>query len=288
MSSWWQRWVDHVGRPIDTRILASVRIGMAGIMALDMLWTWWLGLVPWLYVPGPDSLARPHRLWLLTDLGPEAVHMAFWGAVVSYLFVAAGLFTRPAIVVGILCEAQIGMANTLAEQGVDHICRTMLLILLFSGSDGRWSLGPAQRRDTVPGWPVDLMAWLLVLIYTASGVCKPLRDWSAWLDPSALPATYRIMADPLSGVVDPVLGHQLLPLMHAMDWATLVFEIGAVMLLTRYARWWAVMGVVMHLGLAATMKLGQFPYVILAMYPIWFAEPALRWWDARRARATGS
>jgi len=247
-----------------------------------LLWTWSLGLVPWLYQVAPGRLARPSGTYELAAYGPDAAVYAFWGAVVCYALVTTGTLVRPAIVLGILLEAQMGQVNPLAEQGVDHLVRTVLLILAFSGCDARWSIGPARRRDTVPGWPLDVVAWLLTIVYLASGLCKLIRDYDAWMVPGKLPATFRIMCDPLSGLVDPELAWGVLPLFRAMDWGTMVFELGAVVLLTRYARWWALMGVVMHVGLAATMKLGQFPYVVLAMYVVWFGEPFFAWLSAQQ------
>ena len=276
----WSRWLSWVGRSTDARVLAMVRIALASVTAGDLLWTWWLGLVPWLYRGAPEGMAEPSSgLMVPLELGPTV----FWGALAAYVCVALGLFVRPAILVAVLLEAQLGLMLPAAEQGVDHIVRTAMLILLVSPCDARWAVGPSRRRDEVPGWSMDLLVWLVVLVYFGSGLAKPIADASAWLDPSAKPATMRIMADPLSGVVDPEWAWRWRPLFHVLDWATLLFEIGAPMLLTRWGRAWAAMGVVMHLGLFLSMNLGQFPFAMLAFYPLWFGAPLLAAWDARRA-----
>jgi len=285
MSRWWAAWRDHVGRPADARVLAMIRIALASVVVADMLWTWWLGLVPWLYDPSHEGFTRPARGFLLGDLPPQATVWAFWGAVVAYTLVATGTLMRPALVVALLLHAQVGQVCPIAEQGVDHIVRTVMWILVFSGADARWSVGPARRRDHVPAWPLDLIAWLLAIIYVASGACKVIRDPDNWLEIGAIPGSFKIMADPLSGLVDPVLGWQLQPLFRGMDWATLAFELGGFVLLTRWGRHWAVLGLVMHLGLAAFMKLGYFPWAILALYPVWFGPPLLAAWDRRRPPA---
>lgn len=280
----WQAWVDRCFRDVDARILAMVRIGIGGVMTLDLLWTWSLGLVPWLYVRAPEGMALPSSSYVLDAwFGPGQGPTAFWVAVASMACVTIGFAMRPAIVVGVVAHAQLGCLLPAAEQGVDHILRTALLILLFAPADARWAVGPSARRDTVPAWSSDLLMWLIVLIYLSSGLCKVLLDWDAWVVWGSLPATYKILADPLSGLLSPMAAWPYRPVFQVLDWATLVFEIGALVLLTRWGRWWAWMGVVMHLGLFWLMKLGQFPFAMLAFYPLWLGAPALAWWDARRS-----
>ena len=44
-------------------------------------------------------------------------------------------------------------------------------------------------------------------------------------------------------------------------------------------RWWMLVGVGLHVGIAATMALGIFPYAMLALYPAFFHPDELpsRW-----------
>ncbi len=267
-------------RPIDARLLAGLRIGLATVTVLDMLRTWSQGLVPWLYRLDGAGIARPLEHYFLQPLGPDGPVIAFYVALGAYTLVALGAFTKPAIIVAVLAAAQLGQVGPFTEQGVDHIVHTTLWILLFSPCDARWAVGPSKRQDHVPAWSLDLVTFLLVLVYTDSGLCKLFRDWDAWTNLADLPATFRIMADPLSGVVDPAWGHERQWLFRALDTLTLLFECGAFLLLTRFRAGWAVMGVTLHVGLAFTMKLGQFPYAMLAFYPMFFfPEP--------RSAATG-
>lgn len=270
----WERWVEHCFRPIDARVPAALRIGLGTVTVLDMLRTWSHGLVPWLYRVDGEGMARPLAYYLLEPLGPDGPVTAFWVALVAYAFVALGAFTRPAIIVALLASAQLGQVGALTEQGVDHIVRTALLVLLFAPCDNRWAVGPSKHRDEVPAWSLDVITFLLVLIYMDSGFSKLFRDWNAWTNLAAHPATFRIMADPLSGVVDPVWAYERQWLFRGLDTMTLIFECGAFVLLTRARSVWAVMGVALHLGLAFTMKLGQFPYAMLVFYPMFFVpEP---------------
>ena len=42
------------------------------------------------------------------------------------------------------------------------------------------------------------------------------------------------------------------------------------------ARAWAPLGVFMHLGIASTMELGMFSFGMLALYPVFFADPSTK------------
>jgi hypothetical protein len=275
MITLWSRWVERCFRPVDARVLASLRIGIGTVIVFDMLRTWAQGLVPWLYRLDGEGIARPDAYYLLEPLGPDGPVVAFYVALGAYALVALGAFTRPAILVGVLAGAQLGQVGHVSEQGVDHILRTTLLILWFAPCDVRWAVGPSKRRDLVPAWPLDLIAFLLVLVYMDSGFAKLFRDWSAWTNLASLPGTLRILADPLSGVVDPTWAYERQWLFRALDTLTLLFECAAFLLLTRVRAAWAVMGVAMHIGLALTMKLGQFPYAMLVYYPVFFVpEPS--------------
>jgi hypothetical protein len=259
-------------------------VGLGAVTVADMSWTAWCGLVPWLYVPEPAGLARPVGAWLWAP--PDAGPALFATAWLAYVAITLGFFVRPAILVALLVHAQLGALMPIAEQGVDHIVRTAMLMMLFAPCDRRWAIGPSRRQDTIAAGHTDLLRWLIVLVYLGSGVAKPLSDWGAWMSLQGLPATLKIMADPLSGAIDPELAWSARPLFKVLDVATLIFELGAPLLLTRWARGWAALGVIMHLGLFATMHLGQFPWAMLAFYPLWYGAPALRWLDTRAPPTT--
>jgi hypothetical protein len=86
----------------------------------------------------------------------------------------------------------------------------------------------------------------------------------------------RILIDPLSGHLDPATWAQWPWLFRLGSWATIIIEVSAPLLLTRYARYWAVLGVSMHLLIALTMDLGMFSWGCLAFYPLllepWFTR----------------
>ena len=129
----------------------------------------------------------------------------------------------------------------------------------------------------------DLLRWLLMIVYLDAGFVK-LPTALRWLDP-AQPELYTILTDPLAGRLDAATWA-------AHPWpfwfgglATLVVECSAVLVLTRWAPYWACFACFIHLGIAATMDLGMFPWGMLALYPVLWAPWLVRARDRWRATA---
>ncbi len=272
MKAAWRWWVDRAVRPVDTRPYALMRIALALVVLVDHLRFWHLGLADRAYRLFEDGgLAGFHRdqYWFL-DSGPEAGIVAFWVFLASMACVALGVFTRPAMLVGVLAYAQLGHLFPTGDRGVDRLVRTLFLLLICTNAHRCYSLGNLLRRRprlaTTPGWVQDLVHLLLALVYMAAGFAKV--GSSGWFGLDGTPMLYRILADPLAGRLDPRADHwrPLFPLFRAAGWVTVVWEVCAPVFLTRVARWWGLVGICLHVGIALTMKLGMFSYGMLSIY----------------------
>jgi len=208
--------------------------------------------------------------WLLVEWGAYT-GPALWAlVVVSLLFVILGVATRPALVVALISYAEFGHMYTPGDRGIDRILRTAMLILVFSAvSEAKWG-------EKVASWPSDLIRWLLVMVYLDAGWAKYKRA-SGWLEMQPFPELYEVMAAPNIGRWDPVMMAEYPWIFVAGGWYTFALEASALLLLTRFAPYWAVFGVFMHLGIAATMELGMFPFGMLALYPVLFAPWIAKW-----------
>lgn len=83
------------------------------------------------------------------------------------------------------------------------------------------------------------------------------------------------VTNPVSGHVDPVAGAEWMWFWRLGGWFTILLELSAPLIFTRLAPYRAVFGLSLHLGIAATMKLGMFSRGVTALYPILFA----RWFE---------
>jgi len=291
MMGLWRRFVGSCSRPVDTRPLAALRILLPLCVIFDLLRSIQLGLAGVYYRPwdagGLSTFVGDE--WALAGLGPDAGLWLVGLIIVCMALVSSGLGVRPAIVVGVLAYAQLGHLYPPGDRAIDRIIRTALLILLFSQSHRRWALGdrllgraPVARAAAAPQ---HLILWFLVLIYMAAGVSK-LMQQPAWLAVSGTPVLYRVVTDPLAGAWDHMTWSRIgLPFFVA-SWATIIFEVGAFVLLTRWRRWFGLLGVGLHLGIGLTMHLGMFSAGMLCFYVVVLAEwwiPGLDRWRVGRA-----
>ena len=110
-----------------------------------------------------------------------------------------------------------------------------------------------------------LLRWMLVLVYTSAGVAK-LAQQPGWLAVSGMPVLYRILADPMASSLDPLAAAPWWWLLRALGWGTIALELSAFLLLTRWSRYWIPPIMVLHVGIAWSMKLGMFSVGMMVFY----------------------
>lgn len=293
MTGLWRRFVGSCARPVDTRPLAALRIVLPICVIVDLLRTLQLGMAGVYYRPweagGLSTFAGAE--WALGGMGSDAGLWLVGLVIVCMGLVSTGLGVRPAIVVGVLAYAQLGHLYPPGDRAIDRIIRTGLLILLFSHAHRRWALGDRLLRrapvERAPAAAQHLVLWFLVLVYMAAGVSKLLQQ-PAWLAVSGTPVLYRVVTDPLGGGWDHVAWAGVGLPFFIGNWATIIFEVGALVLLTRWRRWFGLLGVGLHLGVGLTMHLGMFSVGMLCFYVVVLADwwvPALDRWRAGRLAA---
>jgi len=283
-------WVRRANRPVDVRPWALLRISLACAVLFDQLQMWAVGMSGVAYqlfeYGGLAGFHRP-QYWLL-DGGPMAAPM-LWGLwMVCMACVALGVATRPAILIGVLAYAQLGHLFPTGDRGVDRLVRTVLLMLMFTNAHRCYALGNVLRRRarlrTTAGWATDVLHLLLVLVYMAAGFMKvPEAAW--WLG-SGAPMLYRILTDPMASYLNgenPIY-RNFWPLFRVAGWVTVTWEVCSPVFLTRYARWWGLVGITMHVGIAITMKLGMFSYGMLSLYLVVMSSFLLPWIERAEAR----
>jgi hypothetical protein len=194
-----------------------------------------------------------------------------------------GVVARPALLLGALCHAQLAWLYHTGDRAVDHLLRTVWLVLAFSGSHRALAVGGRPHLATVPAWPADFIRYLLVLMYMGAGAAKLIAN-PRWLALSGTPVLYRIMTNPMAAHLDPHVGAEWAGTLRFFGWGTIALELSAPLLFTRWARWWAVAGAMMHIGIAAFIDIGVFSYGMLALYPLLLWPPAA----ASRSPATGT
>ncbi|MEQ1503323.1 MAG: HTTM domain-containing protein [Myxococcota bacterium] len=270
MTRAWTWWVDRVDRLEDATPLLWVRVLVPLAIVGDLLAMAWHSALRAVLLPRElGGIGGTPAPWSLLD-GWAWAGPALWATcLVAMPLVSAGIATRPALIVGVIAHAQLGHLFVPGDRGIDRLLRTVLLILLFSDVTAR------QRPARIRAWAGDLLRWLLVVVYLAAGLAK-VEVLSSWLDPE-LPELFTILCDPLAGRLDPAFWWPVRSAFVIGGAGTLVFELGAPVLLTRWGPWWALFGAAMHLGIALSMDLGMFSWGMLATYPVLMARWIPRW-----------
>ncbi|MFN0250715.1 MAG: HTTM domain-containing protein [Kofleriaceae bacterium] len=155
----------------------------------------------------------------------------------------------------------------------------------------------------VPAWPRYLLMLQLVWIYFSGGLNKSGAEWGPL---GGFRALENIVTDPNIARLPAGWIAPLTPLARVATAATMVFELGAPLYLIAYyfadtrarlaeqlarvgagrvrrvfevhvrrvfevlrVRWvWIALGACFHVGIAITLRLGMFPYAMLALYPV--------------------
>lgn len=276
---WWRALWSRREHP---RALGLVRILLGLAVLVDALWLRHLGLVPVIWGPADAGGILDGASWVV-QLGPAWVHGTF---LLAALCLTVGLFSRSSALVLLLLWTQLGQAAPFADRAADLLSRNALAILALSPAGAWGSVDAWWRTGSVGGtgepevaWPRYLIVAQLLLMYVTAGLQKTTPTWWPWNGATAL---FLILQDPAVTRMD--FGflrlHGLWRLTQLGTVGTLVWQLGYPLVLVGLALQrtrpvlgralhlgWVGLGVVFHLGLAATMELGLFPWCMLALYP---------------------
>jgi hypothetical protein len=302
--------------------LALIRILVALTVVYDLAVVAHLDLPVWLWAPidqggvSPtatrDAAAWFYRVFPATGDSAWLLYFALFATSVS---LGIGFFTRTSAFLYVIFSAQSSMLNDVGDRGIDRAIRIVVLILAFSAAGRAYSLDARIKTGSFRGDGAEAMAWprylvlgQLVVMYMAAGLSKSATLWLPWGGHGAL---YVILNEPIYAVTDfGFLAHPVLYFFTQLGTASSrTWElIAPVVLLTEYYRRtpgrpgrlrsfmnrypvrniYVAFGVAFHVLLAATLKLGIFPYAMLAFFPAFFRpdeiERAFAWLGARLHR----
>jgi hypothetical protein len=294
------RWVAFWDRREAPHSLALARLLLGSVILADFAGIWRHGLVPdsWLLPPGGLGwgAARPDASSLIGWLAssPTALTVLAALGVLAAAAVTLGLGLRPAALVLVAVSALFGHLAPSGERAIDMLARIVLIVLALSRADACWSLSAvlARRRGaptdaSIAAWPRQLLFAQLVWVYFSAA---QNRGGPAWWPSGHFAALATVLSDPHFAAFHPGWTRSVYPLTQLGTALTMVFELGSPLLLLltfldrspeggmagrlvrrlRLRFLWLALGVSLHLGIAATMRLGIFPYGMLALYPLFF------------------
>jgi hypothetical protein len=284
----WRAWVELTDRREPPTALALVRIAIGMVAFCDLLHTRAIGVIDALWSQTPTGFALHYTPWF--GLG---AHQLWWLATLSAAAIAIGLATRIACVVFVLVTVQFSHLSPYGEAAIDMVFRIVLLILALSRCNARWSIDAAIARRLghpppaeIPAWPRYLLMFQLVWIYFSAGQNKSGEEWGPL---GGFTALADACTDPHAARFAPGWLTHVYPLTQIGTALTICFELCAPLYLVLYyfaatrdrpgrlrrlcnrwrLRWmWLALGVTFELGLVVLLRLGEFPWGMLALYPV--------------------
>lgn len=308
MKRFWECWVGWLERREGPEALALCRI-MAGIgLVASVCFAWhhdtWMLL--WLDVAHGGYRTWAGEPWLIRLLGgarPEVVLPVMVLTIACGLALSLGWRARWSAAVGLILFNSLIRINPHDGSAYDSLLTNQLFVLMWAESDATWSLtgwrrhGTWWRREQVPSWPRYVLVYQLVICYASTGWQKL---GGAWLPGGDLSAVHYILQDPFwrRWDFDAWLPNifWLTRLATSFTWW---FEVLAPMLLVvlwfratpdrpgwlrrvsnqvDWRLWFAVVGLLFHLGLHLFMRIGPFSWIILSYYPALWSGDEVRSW----------
>jgi vitamin K-dependent gamma-carboxylase-like protein len=272
------------------------RVLVSSVVLVDLLDAALSGATAAAFAPPPDGLGyAASGQWSAHVFGATTATAQglYWTAVIAAVCFLFGVATRASGLVLTLALAQLAGFAPEGDRGVDMLLRIAILILICSASHARWTfdawLGKRLGRAAptlVPAWPRRLLMLQLVWLYFSAA---HNRGDAAWWPTGGFSALATLLCDPHYARFPPDWLQHVYPLTQVATATTMSFELGSplLLLLTRFdrtplsggrvgelvrryrIRWlWLGLGVMLHLGIALTMRLGIFSFGVLALYPV--------------------
>jgi hypothetical protein len=270
----WRWWTE----PAAAERLAALRVGLAGVLLVDLLATYWphagdffgrdsLGgpaLFPWVWAPGRWTWS------LLRGIDDPALlrgALALWTAAVAGLLV--GWQTRLCAAAAWVLSTSFANLNPDVDNAGDTVRGIVLFYLMLCPCGAAWSLD-ARRRGPRPAgavlvhpWPLRLLFVQMACVYFSNGAFKAVgRDWPAG------DSLYFVLGD----LTLTRWSYAAWPLPYALTriltWWVLGWELTfPLLVLWRPARLVALgCGIAFHLGIGLSLELGGFPFYMLCLY----------------------
>jgi hypothetical protein len=240
----------------------------------------------------------------------ETAQLLFYAALLSALLFALGLLFRASGLVLVLALTELAHFAPDGDRAIDKLLRLVVIVLSLSAAGQRWSLDALILRrlgrpvpSGAPAWPRYLLFAQLAWVYFSAAHNRSGRAWWPW---GGFGAVSQILGDPHVSRFAPGFAARLTPLPQLATAFTMLFELSApvIILVTfldrhperggrvgaflrrfRVRWWWLALGISLHLGIAVSMRLGVFPFGILALYPVLLhpeeLERGLHWLRAR-------
>ena len=280
---------------IDLRTLALFRVALGLILLADIgqrlldFHVFYTDDGVWPVAEAWNEKGRPAGLWSLHLLSgsPQWQGALFAIEALAATAVALGWRTRAATILAWLLLASVQTRNPFVLGGGEIVMRLLFFWAMWLPLGARWSLDARRsgvtRHGSALSWATAGLLVQIALIYVFNAVFKTDPAWRSTGLAISQALSIEIYSRPF--------GQSLLAWPEALRWLThgtlLLEAFGPLIAFIPWRNWhWRLLAVLLfigfHAGLAATMRLGLFPYFCIVG---WLAFLPAELWDRGRTVA---
>lgn len=271
--------VQFFAAPTDGSAAAVFRVAF-GLLSLVTTVGVALNVDRWFSDDGVMPSRTGNLAWSLFRLAPQAswpatMHVAMLAA--GTLMLLIGLWPRVGALVIFVAHTSLQHRTPQILNSGDRLFAIVAFLAMAMPLAHRWSVHAWWRaRKGIPTppasmWGMRLMQVQIAYVYANTAMSKVLVG--RWRDGRAL---YDVLASPVFAEWPTWL--DVWPIIFAMTWGTLVFELGfPVLVWLRKARYWVLLsGVLFHLGIDVLMMIPMFSWIMIVSYAAFLDDEVVR------------
>ena len=260
--------LERAARPVDASSLAAFRIAFGVLLLIAVVRHLAYGWVAAYYIEPRVFFPYPGFEWIV-PLPAPGMYALYAGLAACALAIALGAGTRLAAALFCLGFTYVHLIDRTNYLNHYYLVSLVSALLVAVPAGATWSVDAWRRGgpSTVPAWAVWLLRAQLGVVYVFGAVAKCNPDWLLHAEPLRL----WLGANADLPVIGPWLEEVWVA--YVFSYAGLLFDAGIVpLLLWRRTRALAYAGVLtFHLLTALLFPIGMFPWLMIALTPIFFA-----------------
>jgi vitamin K-dependent gamma-carboxylase len=258
------RWYDRLFAPVDVAPLVYARIVFGALMLVEVYRFFSHGWIHRYYVAPSFTFTYAGFGWV-QPLPATGMYALFTAMGVLAVLIAVGLFYRVAAALFALCITYVFLldqANYLNHIYLICLVAGLLALVPAARAGSVDALRTRSTAQAVPAWCVWLLCGQIAIVYVFGGIAKLDGDWLAGI-PAGMFLDNLELTGPLS---DSPIGR------NAFAIGGLLFDLLVVpALLWRRTRWFATAAALaFHLSNAVLFSIGIFPWLMLALTPLFW------------------
>jgi Vitamin K-dependent gamma-carboxylase len=258
-------------RPRPIAPLALLRIAFGLIMLISTIRFIAKGWVHEFYI-APKFFFPFYGFEWLHPLPATGMYIVFALMILTTIGITLGLFYRASIITFFICFVYVELLDKSYYLNHYYFVTLITFLLMLVPAHRYFSLDvirrPALKRTHVPAWMIGIFKAQLCLVYFCAGLSKLTYDWLL----AAMPLKIWLPANAGMPLIGPLL--QQTWVAYAFSWFGAIFDltIGFFLLYKPTRKIAYIFVVLFHVLTGLLFKIGMFPYIMIAVTLIFFAD----------------